>query len=106
MEIQNLVLNLFKKLRKNPNLRSFLPKWTFSKRLWLSSTVVVLQHSKVKDLEWTGHRIKNYSIAISRQKSFNQSAQFIESFARYTWFKSPMIYTASLIFDHAHPITI
>ena len=37
------------------------------------------------------------------QKSFNQSAQFIKSFVRHTWFKkSPMIYKASPIFDYAH----
>ena len=35
------------------------------------------------------------------QKSFNQSAQFIKSFVRYTCFKSLMIYEASPIFDHA-----
>ena len=40
------------------------------------------------------------------QKSFNQSTQFIKSFVRYTWFKSPMIYKVSPIFEHAHPIII
>ena len=40
------------------------------------------------------------------QKSFNQSAQFIKSFVRHTWFNSPMIYKASSIFDHAYPIII
>ena len=40
------------------------------------------------------------------QEQFNQYAQFIKSFVRYTWFKSPMIYKASLIFYHAHPIII
>ena len=33
------------------------------------------------------------------QKSFNQSAQFIKSFVRYTCFKSPIVYNASPIFD-------
>ena len=51
-------------------------------------------------------RVEYYSINISMQKSFNQSAQFIKSFMRYTWFKSPMIYKASLIFYHAYPIII
>ena len=40
------------------------------------------------------------------QKSFNQSAQFIKSFVRYTWFKSPTIFKASPIFDQTHPIII
>ena len=40
------------------------------------------------------------------QKSFNQSAQFIKSFVRCTWFKSPTIFKALLIFDHTHPIII
>ena len=40
------------------------------------------------------------------QESFNQYTQFIKSFARYTWFKSPMTYKASPIFDYAHPIII
>ena len=40
------------------------------------------------------------------KKSFNQSAQFIKSFVKYTWFKSPMIYKAPHIFYHAHPIII
>ena len=40
------------------------------------------------------------------QESFNQSAQFIKSFVRYSWFKSPMIYKASPIFEYAHPIII
>ena len=33
------------------------------------------------------------------QKLLNQSAQFIKSFVKYTWFKSSMIYKASTIFD-------
>ena len=37
------------------------------------------------------------------QKSFNQFAQFIKSFVRYTWFKSPMVLP---IFDYAHQIII
>ena len=37
---------------------------------------------------------------------FYQSAPFIKSFVRYTWFKSPMIYKASLIFDYVHSIII
>ena len=53
-------------------------------------------------VDWAGHETKNYSITISMQKY----AQFIKSFVRYTWFKSPMIYKASLIFYHAHPIII
>ena len=40
------------------------------------------------------------------QKSFIQSVQFIKSFLRYTEFKSPMIYKASPISDHAYPIII
>ena len=36
----------------------------------------------------------------------NKSAQFMKSFARYTWFKSPIIYKASPIFEHANPIII
>ena len=64
------------------------------------------QHLDIKDPEWTGHQTKNYSITISMLKSFNQSAQFIKSFVRYTCFKSPMIYKISLIFYHAHPIII
>ena len=40
------------------------------------------------------------------QKSFNRYAQFIKSFARYTWFKTPMIYKDSLIFYDAHPTII
>ena len=40
------------------------------------------------------------------QKSFNQSAQFMTSFVRYTWLKSPMIYKTSPMFDHANPINI
>ena len=51
-------------------------------------------------------RVEYYSVTISMQKSFNQSVQFIKSFKRYIWFKSPMIYKASPIFDHAHPIII
>ena len=39
------------------------------------------------------------------QKSFNQSAQFIKSFVRYTRFKSCMVYEASPIFEYNHPIT-
>ena len=40
------------------------------------------------------------------QKSFNQFGQFMKSFVRYTWFKSPMIYEALPIFDSAYPIII
>ena len=40
------------------------------------------------------------------QKSFNQSVQFIKSFVRYAWFKSPTIFKASPIFGHTHPIII
>ena len=40
------------------------------------------------------------------KKSFNQSIQFIKSIVRYTWFKSPMIYKVSPIFEHAHPVII
>ena len=40
------------------------------------------------------------------QKPFNQYAQLIKSFVRYTWFKSLIICKASLIFYHAHPIVI
>ena len=40
------------------------------------------------------------------QKSFNQSAQFITLFVRYTKFKSPLIYKALLIFYHAYPLII
>ena len=40
------------------------------------------------------------------QKSFNQSTQFIKSFVRYTQFNSPMIYNASPIFEHTHPVII
>ena len=50
--------------------------------------------------------VEYYSITISMQKSLNQSAQFIKSFVRCIWFKSPMIYKASPIFDHAYPIII
>ena len=50
----------------------------------LCLTVEVPQHVNVKDAEYTGCRTKNYSITINMQKLFNQSAQFIESFVRYT----------------------
>ena len=40
------------------------------------------------------------------QKSFNQSDQCIKSFVRYTWFTSPTIFKALLIFDRTHPIII
>ena len=40
------------------------------------------------------------------QISFNQSAQFIKSFATYTWFKNPMVYKAASIFNHAHIISM
>ena len=40
------------------------------------------------------------------QKYFNQSAQFIKSFVRYTWFKSPIIYKTLPILDYAYPILI
>ena len=49
---------------------------------------------------------KDSAITISVQKSFNQSAQFIKSFVRYTWFKSPMIFKPLLIFYHTHTIII
>ena len=48
-------------------------------------------------------QVEYYSIIISMEKSFNQSAQFIKSFVRYTWFKSPTIFKALPIFDHTHP---
>ena len=51
-------------------------------------------------------RAKYYSLTISMQKSFNQSAQFIKSFVRYTWFKNPTIFKASPTFDNTHPIII
>ena len=51
-------------------------------------------------------RVEQYSITISMQKSFNQSLQFIKSFLRYTWFKSPLIYKALPIFDNVHLIII
>ena len=37
------------------------------------------------------------------QEPFSESAQFIKSCVRYTWFKGPK---ASPIFDYAHPIII
>ena len=40
------------------------------------------------------------------QKSFTQYAQFIKSFGRYTWLKSPVMNKISHIFDYAHPIII
>ena len=40
------------------------------------------------------------------QEPFNESAQFIKSFVRYTWLKSPMIYQALRIFDYAYQIII
>ena len=49
---------------------------------------------------------QTFFITISIQKSFNQSAQFIKSFARCTWFKSPVICKAMPVFEHAHPIII
>ena len=61
------------------------------------------QRNKV---DWAGHQTKIYSITISMQKSFSQYAQFIKSFVRYTWYKSSMVYTASLIFYHAHQTII
>ena len=48
-------------------------------------------------------QVEYYSIIIGMEKSFNQSAQFIKSFVRYTWFKSPTIFKALPIFDHTHP---
>ena len=48
--------------------------------------------------------VEYYSITTSMQKSFSQFAQFIKSFVRYTWFRSPMLYKPLPIFDHAHPI--
>ena len=51
-------------------------------------------------------RAQYYSLTISMQKSFNQSAQFIKSFVRYTWFKNPTIFKASPTFDNTHPIII
>ena len=35
-------------------------------------------------VDWTGHQNKNYSISISMHKSFNEYAEFIKSFVRYT----------------------
>ena len=40
------------------------------------------------------------------QKPFNQFAHFIKSFVKYTWFKSPMIYKALIIFGYARPVII
>ena len=60
----------------------------------------------LKTLEYIDHQSRHYSITINMQKSFNQSAQFIKSFLRCTWFKSPMIYEASPVFDKVHPIII
>ena len=45
-------------------------------------------------------------ITTNMQKWFTQSAQFVKSFVRKTWFKSPMIYKASPNFDYAHPLII
>ena len=39
-------------------------------------------------------------------KIIQSISQFSKSFMRYTWFKSPMIYNASPIFDYAHPIIV
>ena len=61
----------------------FCPKIIFLK----NSGLVQLQAPPVFKcqryrVDWLSN--KNYSITISMQKSFNQSAQFIKSFARYT----------------------
>ena len=85
---------------------AFLPKENFPWKLRLSTTAGVPQHLNVKDKELIGRQTKNYSISINMQKSFNQSAQFIKSFVRHTWFKSHMLYKASLIVDYAYPIFI
>ena len=85
---------------------SLLYKENFSYNLWLFTPARVTQHLNAEDTEQTGHETKNYSININMQELFNQSAQFIKLFVRYTWFKSPMIYKVSSIFDYAHPIII
>ena len=53
-------------------------------------------------LDWPSH-----PKLFHMQKLFSQSAPFIKSFVRYTWFKSLMIYyKPSPIFGLAHPIII
>ena len=49
---------------------------------------------------------KKCSITSSMQKLFNQSAQFIKSIMRCTWFKSPTIFKTSPNFDHTHPVIL
>ena len=50
----------------------------------LSKIAVAPQKLNIKIVEKTGHQTKNYSITISMQESFSQSAQFIKSLVRYT----------------------
>ena len=96
----------FFKKRKKPYFGVTFVQRKFSYDLWLCTPARVTQHLNVEDTEQTGHETKNYSININMQELFNQSAQFIKLFVRYTWFKSPLIYKVSPIFDCAHPIII
>ena len=84
----------------------FLPKGNFSKKIRLSKTALITQH--LKDQRYKIDCPSNQKLLITNRilKSFNLSVQFIKSFVRYTCFMSHMIYKASPIFDHAHPIII
>ena len=62
----------FKLTKKTPFCGHFSTKGNFSYKLWLSTTAVVPQHLNVK----IQSRAKYYSVTISMQKSFTQSAQF------------------------------
>ena len=123
MEIQNLIMNL-KSGPINSNSEQYLFKYVssiifqnekpyfgviFVQREFLLKTPAKYNCSGPPTLQRQRLTVdqqsnQNYSITISMQKSFNQSPQFVKSFVRYTWFKSPMINKALLIFDHAHPI--
>ena len=84
----------------------FLPKGNFSKKIRLSKTALITQH--LKDQRYKIDCPSNQKLLITNRilKSFNLSVQFIKSFVRCTCFMSHMIYKASPIFDHAHPIII
>ena len=65
-----------------------------------TSKTAVAWHLKGKDIQYNAGLIKNYCSTVNMSKS----AQFINSFLRYSRFWGPMKKNVALpIFDHGHP---
>ena len=114
MEFKNLAMNTksaqvksnstqYQFSKKNPQKPSFVVIFTQRVFFLNSSTAVVPQHLDAKDTEYRRIWFHHYQFPKIIQSIWSIHQIICEI---YTWFRSPMIYKALPIFDHAHPMII